>query len=81
MKKIIFVAPQFKNGGGNRVFVELANSISRIGNYELEIIYPNNSMEINYYKIEPRVHIKSIGNIAEKLISKLYNSFLYLGIL
>ncbi|MGO4770969.1 glycosyltransferase family 4 protein [Flavobacterium sp. W22_SRS_FK3] len=76
MNKIIFVAPQFKNGGGNRVFVELANSISRINNYELEIIYPNNSREINHYKIESKVHIKAIGKIAEKLIPKLFNSFL-----
>lgn len=76
MKKIIFVAPQFKNGGGNRVFVELANSISRFGNYELEIAYPNNSLEVNHYKIESNVSVKAIGSIAISLIYKLYNCFL-----
>nr|WP_315211446.1 glycosyltransferase family 4 protein [uncultured Flavobacterium sp.] len=76
MKKIIFVAPQFKNGGGNRVFVELANSISRFGNYELEIAYPNNSLEVNHYRIESNVSVKTIGKIATNLIHKLYNCFL-----
>jgi glycosyltransferase involved in cell wall biosynthesis len=76
MKKIIFVAPQFKNGGGNRVFVELANSISRFGNYELEIAYPNNSLEVNHYRIESNVSVKTIGKIATYLTHKLYNCFL-----
>lgn len=76
MRKIVFVIPQFKSGGGNRVFVELANSISRFGNYELEIVYPNNSLELNHYKIEPSISVKVIGKIGLNLFRKLFNFFL-----
>jgi glycosyltransferase involved in cell wall biosynthesis len=76
MKKIIFVTPQFKNGGGNRVFVELANSISRNFNYKLEITFPNNSLDSNHYNVEDDVEIIKIGNLAKNLIHKLYNTFL-----
>ncbi|MFV8335277.1 glycosyltransferase family 4 protein [Flavobacterium sp. RSP29] len=76
MRKIVFVTPQFKNGGGNRVFVELANSISRRGDYEIEIVYPNNSLEINHYKIEANININIIGRIGLNLFHKLFNSCL-----
>lgn len=76
MKKIIFVTPQFKNGGGNRVFVELANSISRNFNYDVEITFPNNSVDTNHYKIENKVELKKIGNIAKSIFLKLFNTFL-----
>ncbi len=75
-KKIIFITPQFKNGGGNRVFVELANSISRFSDFNLEIAYPNNSKELNHYKVEDKVQIKAIGKNASKLTAKLFNCFL-----
>ncbi|MBE8727762.1 glycosyltransferase family 4 protein [Flavobacterium hungaricum] len=76
MKKIIFVTPQFKNGGGNRVFVELSNSISRFGTHKLEIVYPNNSAEINHYKIEADIEIKVIGKLAANMYKKLFNCYL-----
>lgn len=75
MKKIIFITPQFKNGGGNRVFIELANSIVKLGTYELDIAYPNNSNEINHYKLRSEVNRKPIGRLAKSMISKLGNVF------
>lgn len=73
MKKIIFVTPQLKSGGGNRVFVELANAISNLPDYATEITYPNNSAEINSYSVNKAVVIKSIGKLAEDIKGKLYN--------
>lgn len=75
MKKIIFVTPQFKNGGGNRVFIELANSIHRNFFYNLEIAFPNNSKETNHYFIEKNIEIKKIGKLATNIFTKLYNTF------
>lgn len=76
MKKIIFVTPQFKNGGGNRVFVELANSIIRNFNHDIEISFPNNSEEINHYKIENKININKIGSFANNSFQKLFNVIL-----
>lgn len=73
MKKIIFVTPQFKSGGGNRVFIELANSISKNLNYDTEIIFPNNSTELNHYNVYQEVNIIKVGPLANNLIFKLYN--------
>lgn len=76
IKNVVFVAPQFKNGGGNRVFVELSNSISNIDNYNVQIAYPNNSIEVNGYRLDTKVKVKVIGNLAENNFHKLYNCYL-----
>jgi glycosyltransferase involved in cell wall biosynthesis len=66
------VLPQYKVGGGNRVFIELANHCSgKIKN--VEIIYPNNSQEKNSYKLDPRVRLTAIGRLGTKKYLKVKN--------
>ena len=76
MIRLIFVTPQFKNGGGNRVFVELANIICQNNNYIVEISYPNNSLEINHYKLNERIRINRVGKYSNNLLIKLFNTIL-----
>lgn len=71
MEKICFITPQFKTGGGNRVFVELANEL--IKNNEVEIIYPNNSLEKNTFELNEKVKTISIGKYFNSKILKLCN--------
>lgn len=70
-KKICFLTPQFKTGGGNRVFIELANILAE--NYEVEIIYPNNSEEKNSFQINKNINIYKIGVFSNFKIKKIYN--------
>ncbi|MFV5692472.1 glycosyltransferase family 4 protein [Flavobacterium sp. LT1R49] len=80
MKKIVFVTPQIKSGGGNRVFFELANVL--VNDYEVQIIYPNNSEEINTFSIDERIKFKSIGEFEHNKIGKIknvINTFFYLN--
>ncbi|MEG0237588.1 hypothetical protein [Cetobacterium sp.] len=58
MSKICFILPQFKTGGGNRVFVELANIL--VDERDIEIIYPKNSLEKNSFSLKKEVKIISI---------------------
>ena len=47
--EIVFITPSIKTGGGNRVFIELANQLCDMHN--VSIVYPNNSPEINTFRI------------------------------
>ena len=40
MNKIVFIAPSIKTGGGNRVFIELANILCE--EYDISVLFPNN---------------------------------------
>lgn len=71
MKKICFITPQFKTGGGNRVFIELSNELSK--DNSVEIIYPRNSIEKNTFKLSEKVLVKSIGKYYNSKILKLMN--------
>lgn len=71
MEKICFITPQFKTGGGNRVFVELANEL--VGDNETEIIYPNNSLEKNTFSLNKSVKTIAIGKYYNSKILKLCN--------
>lgn len=71
MEKICFITPQFKTGGGNRVFIELANILSE--NNEIEIIYPNNSLDKNTFSLNNKVKITSIGRFKKFKLWKLFN--------
>lgn len=71
MEKICFITPQFKTGGGNRVFVELANEL--IADNKVEIIYPNNSLEKNTFKLNSSVKVIAVGKFFRPKISKLFN--------
>lgn len=80
MKKIVFVTPQIKTGGGNRVFFELANVL--VNENEVKIIYPNNSDEINTFAIDKRIKFKAIGKFGNNKIGKIINivkTFIYLN--
>ncbi|MBP1224030.1 glycosyltransferase family 4 protein [Flavobacterium sp. 1355] len=80
MKKIIFVTPQIKTGGGNRVFFELANIL--VNDYEVKIIYPNNSEETNTFFVDDRIKFLPVGKFEHNKIGKLrnvINTFLYLN--
>lgn len=80
MKKIIFVTPQIKTGGGNRVFFELANIL--VNEYEVEIVYPNNSQETNTFFIDDRIKFSPVGKYEANKIGKLknvVNTFFYLN--
>lgn len=68
---IIFVTPSVKTGGGNRVFIELANVLCR--EHDVEIVYSNNSQEHNTFSADPRVRYRAIGRYASSRAGKLLN--------
>lgn len=78
MKKICFITPQFKTGGGNRVFIELANILVTQGEFDIEIIFPNNSLEKNSFILNNDVSCISIGKFSSNKIYKLLNMLLCL---
>ena len=69
--EIIFVSPNIKIGGGNRVFIELANKL--INNYNIKIIYPQNSSDINTFNVNKDIQFIGIGKMANSKIAKLIN--------
>lgn len=73
MKKTVFVTPSLKTGGGNRVFVELANQLSNDENREVSIIAPNNSPDKHTFNLSEKVSVLSIGKIASGRLSKIGN--------
>lgn len=71
--QIVFVTPSIKTGGGNRVFIELANQLC--GTYDISIVYPNNSLEKNTFSSNARVKYVCIGKVATTKAQKLRNLF------
>lgn len=71
MNKVVFIIPSFKTGGGNRVFIELANILC--ANYEVEIVYPNNSADINTFALNSQIKLVSIGKKAKHNRAKIFN--------
>ncbi|SNQ60930.1 glycosyltransferase family 4 protein [Candidatus Methanoperedens nitratireducens] len=71
-KGIVFLTPSLKIGGGNRVFVELANELVRDG-YDAEIIYPNNSKEASTFNLNKDVKTLKISNFKDNKLKKLFN--------
>jgi glycosyltransferase involved in cell wall biosynthesis len=69
-----FVTPQFKTGGGNRVFIEIANCLADL-NHHVSIIYPNNSEDENTFLIHEKLNIIKIGTLAFSKIKKILNVF------
>lgn len=74
MEKIVFVLPSIKTGGGNRVVLELANQLI-IKGINVDIIYPNNSADINTFEVSEKVNFINIGLNANSKIDKLRNLF------
>lgn len=69
--KIVLVTPSIKTGGGNRVFIELANQLC--GENEIYIVYPNNSNEENSFSVSSNIYFVGIGSLAHSKIGKLIN--------
>lgn len=72
MEKICFIIPSLKVGGGNRVFIELANELAQNG-YNAEIIYPLNTSDKITFAISPKVTVRPVGKARKSLIGKLTN--------
>lgn len=80
MKKIVFVTPQIKTGGGNRVFFELANVL--VNENEVKIVYPNNSEELNTFFVNQGIKFVPIGKFEPNKVGKIINvvkTFIYLN--
>lgn len=75
MEKIIFVLPSIKTGGGNRVVIELANELIFKG-ILVDIVYPNNSLEINTFICSEKINFIKIGQYRNSKLNKLKNLFL-----
>ena len=71
-RKIVFLLPSLKNGGGNRVVIELSNQIVLQG-YEVFIIYPNNSKDRCNYFINDSIKLIPVGELSYKKFPKLVN--------
>jgi glycosyltransferase involved in cell wall biosynthesis len=71
MNDIIFVSSSIKTGGGNRVFIELANQL--VINHNVKIIFSNNSLETNTFYLNNNVETIKIGNYISNKIGKLIN--------
>lgn len=69
--KIFFLAPSIKTGGGNRVFIELANQLC--DKHDITVIYPNNSTEGNTFCINEKVRYWGIGILSKHRIRKIWN--------
>ena len=77
--KLVFLAPSFKTGGGNRVFIELANQLC--DDNEVYFLYPNNSLDTNTFYRREKVKYLAIGASANSKIGKLKNMLLCIKIL
>ncbi len=71
--KICFLAPSIKTGGGNRVFIELANRLC--DKYDVYIVYPNNSIEKNTFADTRKVKYMQIGTYSSSKVNKVINLF------
>lgn len=71
--KIIFITPSIKTGGGNRVFIELANRLC--DKYDVYIIYPNNSTEKNTFSGSGKVKYIQVGKFSFSKTNKVKNLF------
>lgn len=70
---IVFVTPSIKTGGGNRVFIELANRLC--DKYDVYIVYPNNSIEKNTFADTRKVKYMQIGTYSSSKVNKVINLF------
>ncbi len=69
-KKIIFVLPQLKTGGGVRVIVELSNIL--VSEYNVLFVMPNIKSDCSFY-IDENIKIVKIGKEAKSSVGKLSN--------
>lgn len=69
--KIVFVTPSLKTGGGNRVFIELANRLA--DSHEVFIVYPDNSEQTHTFDCDDRIKLVSVGKQGPGRVAKLLN--------
>lgn len=69
--RIIFITPSIKTGGGNRVFIELANQLC--DQNEVTVVYPNNSSDVNTFYNKKNVRFIKVGKLATSKLGKLCN--------
>jgi len=78
-KKIIFVLPQLKTGGGVRVIIELSNIL--IKKYAVHFVLPNSQSECTF-KVHKDITIEKIGDLPKNSLDKIKNivkMFFYLN--
>lgn len=80
MEKIVFVLPSIKTGGGNRVVIELSNELISKG-ILVDIVYPNNSLDLNTFKCSEKINFIIIGTYKSSKFNKLKNLFITLSFL
>lgn len=71
-EKITFFMPSFRTGGGNRVFVELANQIVKEG-YRAEILHPATNADTLTFSIDKRVRVIRVGKTPKNSLIAAYN--------
>lgn len=71
MNKIVFIAPSIKTGGGNRVFIELANILCE--EYDISVLFPNNSEEYHMFQKSSNLQYTAIGKKALSKMAKWLN--------
>ncbi|MBU0633893.1 MAG: glycosyltransferase family 4 protein [Candidatus Omnitrophica bacterium] len=79
MGRIVFLTPQFKASGGNRVTVELSNELAAKG-FDVDIVFPDNSDKTNSLRLDKKITVYKIGRYKNNKIFKLFNllrSFLF----
>lgn len=72
LKKIVFLMPSLKTGGGNRVTIELSNQLIKLG-YEVDIVYPNNSLDSNTFDMADDIKFIKIGGYSNSKKQKIIN--------
>jgi len=69
--QIVFLTPSIKTGGGNRVFIEIANRLC--SEHRVAIVYPNNSPERHTFTVDPAVRFVAVGKYRKNKFGKLFN--------
>ncbi len=70
MKKIIFVLPQLKTGGGLRVCTEISNLL--IKNFDVRFVLPNISDDCTF-TIDNKIKIEKVGKNRDSKLGKIQN--------
>lgn len=72
LKKIVFLMPSLKTGGGNRVTIELSNQLLKLG-CDVDIVYPNNSLDSNTFAMADNIKFIRIGCFSSSKKQKIIN--------
>lgn len=72
LKKIVFLMPSLKTGGGNRVTIELSNQLVKLG-CDVDIVYPNNSLDFNTFAMADNIKFIKIGCFSTSKKQKIVN--------